>query len=311
MITNNHDRILIIGGNSQDGALLVRYLREYSYKDIFVTCKSRKMSGSWRLRQVGVFDSVKCIELDLENPGAVSTLIRELIPDVIYLMAGNTFTRKPDEQPSSALQVNLIAATSALEAVRDSCPTSKILLPNSILALNYSLQAIRHSAEMVYPCASSIYALSKRAVAEVASLFRAKYGILAYNCFLSNHESYLRGKEFVTQKIAIGLVKYMAGNASAPLLLGNLNSLCDWSAAEDFVEGFHKILLHKPPGDYLFASGSYHSVKEYLEKALSFLGIEYDLSIGNGKYHYTVRGESVVIGDDLPTVPRETPYPNT
>ncbi|MEO8668137.1 MAG: GDP-mannose 4,6-dehydratase [Bauldia sp.] len=264
---------LITGISGQDGAYLARFLVEKGYR---VVGGLRRAAGDRmaRLAELGIEREVEIVELDLLELTNIMRQLERVKPDEIYNLAGQTHVGLSFEQPIYTAEVDAIGPARLLEAIRVVVPQARFYqastsemfgkMPNRSSAANE-----RHPFHPRSP-----YGISKLFAHWMTVSYRDSYGLYAVSGILFNHESPLRGREFVTRRITHGLASIRNGGAGT-LALGNLESCRDWGFAGDYVAGMWQMLQQPEPADLVLATGRSESVRSFAELAASQLG--YDL----------------------------------
>jgi GDPmannose 4,6-dehydratase len=264
-------RALITGITGQDGAYLADFLLKKGY-DVFGTFRRISTPNFWRLQYLGVFEKVKLISADMVDTGSIIESIRISKPDEVYHLAAQSFVGASFEQPLSTGQITGLGVTRVLEAVRQVDPMIKFYQ-----ASTSELYGNGHSCNLNEDSPfrpSSPYAAAKLYGYWLARIYREGYNFFACNGILFNHESPLRGLEFVTRKISNSVAKIVLG-LEKKLCLGNLEAMRDWGYAPDYVRSMWLILQQKEPDDFVIATSDAHSVKEFVEKAFSVCGLNW------------------------------------
>lgn len=269
--TKKTKRALITGVTGQDGAYLAKFLLKKRYK-VYGTYRRVSTPNFWRLQSLGVFDKVHLIPVELIDTGSITEAIRVSRPDEIYHLAAQSFVGTSFEQPVASGTVTGLAVARFLEAIRQINPKIKFYQ-----ASTSELYGRGHTSLLTENspfCPSSPYAAAKLYGYWLTKLYREGYGIFAVNGILFNHESGLRGLEFVTRKISNGVAKIALG-MEKELRIGNLNAKRDWGYAPDYVESMYLMLQQKEPDDFVIATGEAHSVQEYLERAFKIVNLNW------------------------------------
>jgi len=263
-------RAFITGITGQDGALLAEFL----------LAKNCEVHGLVRWDAVDTTQHLKNINGknlhlhtgDLGDAQNITRLIKEIRPDEIYNLASVSYVPASFESPASVFETNTKGPIYVLEAVR------LLGLQNAVRIYQASSSEMfgsspppQNESTPFAPC--SPYGIAKLAAYWSARLYRESYGMHVSNGILFNHESPLRGGDFVTRKITRAVAAIEAG-AQEFLTLGNLESLRDWGHARDFVEGMWLMLQQKEPDDYVLATGKAHSVREFSERAFEYIGVK-------------------------------------
>lgn len=264
---------LITGISGQDGAYLAQKLIEKKFK-IFGILRRGSTPKNERLIKLNIHNKIKYLRCDLTEHQTIQYYIEKIRPNYIYNLAAQSFVQYSFENPFNTFKVNFEAVLNILETLRKNnfrkckfyqASTSEMF--GNIVENKKKLIDLNNRFEPVSP-----YATSKLFSHHLVKLYRDSYGLYASTGILFNHESPLRGNEFVTKKIVENLVnqKFKKG----PILhLGNIDAARDWGHAKDYVESMIKILDQKNPDDYIIATGKLHSVREFfliVAKTLNF-----------------------------------------
>lgn len=257
----------IIGGVSgQDGALLSKYLLENGYKVIGTSRSPNEVERLWRLEKLGVFDQVEVVHSDLQK----SELLEKYCPDECYSLEGQSSVAESFITPHETIASNGLTTLDWLEAIRLSNQNIKFYQASSAEIFGTSSDFSRSENSPKHP--RSPYAVSKLFSHYSTINYREAYNIYACCGILFNHESCLRGGQFVTQKIASSVANWKNGSGT-PLQVGNIYVKRDWGHAKDFIRGMHSMLQQSEPDDYVLATGRLHTVKDFIENAFSVTGI--------------------------------------
>jgi GDPmannose 4,6-dehydratase len=268
-------KALIIGITGQDGAYLSRMLLNKGY-EVYGTYRRLSTPNFWRLEYMRAFQSVNLIPADLTDMGSITETLKISEPDEIYHLAAQSFVGASFETPISTGDISGIATTRVLECIRQSCPRAKFYFAATSemfgRALAFNGGTPLKENDFFYPM--SPYAAAKLYGYWLTKIYRESYGIFAVNGILFNHESPLRGLEFVTRKISNEVAKIALG-LSKGLSLGNLDAKRDWGYAPEYVELMFSMLQQEKPDDYVIATGEAHPVKEFVEKAFDTVGLDW------------------------------------
>ena len=261
-------RALITGITGQDGAYLAKLLLEKNY-EVFGTYRRLSTPNFWRLLCLDIFDRVNLLPTDLLDDASIIEAIKVSEPDEVYHLAAQSFVGASFEQPVGTSMVTGIGVTRILEAIRQINPGIKFYQAStSELYGNSSNKSINENSPFE---PANPYSAAKLYGYWLTRIYREGYNIFACNGILFNHESPLRGLEFVTRKIS-NIVAKIALGLEKELRLGNLESKRDWGYAPEYVESMWLILQQKKPDDYVIATNEAHSVKEFVEKAFDIIG---------------------------------------
>ena len=264
-------RALITGITGQDGAYLAKFLLEKGY-DVYGTYRRLSTPNFWRLQYLDIFDKVNLIPADLIDAASIMEAIKIALPDEVYHLAAQSFVGASFEQPVGAGEITGLGVTRILEAIREADLPIKLYQASS--SELYGRGNSMPQDENTMFCPSSPYAAAKLYGYWVTRIYREGYGIFACNGILFNHESPLRGMEFVTRKISNTVAKIALG-MEEKLNLGNLKAVRDWGYAPEYVESMWMILQQDKPGDYVIATGEAHSVQEFAQQAFEVVGLDW------------------------------------
>jgi GDPmannose 4,6-dehydratase len=264
-------RALITGITGQDGAYLAKFLLEHDYK-VYGTYRRLSTPNFWRLQTLNIFDKVYLIPSDLLDASSILEAIEVSEPDEIYHLAAQSFVGASFEQPIGSGEITGLGTTRVLEAIRHLNPKIKFYQA-STSELYGKGNSLPQNEDIPFK-PSSPYAAAKLYAYWVAKIYRDGYGIFACNGILFNHESPLRGLEFVTRKISNTAAKIALG-LEEELVLGNLEAKRDWGFAPEYVESMWLMLQKNEPEDYVIATNESHSVREFLGKAFDILNLDW------------------------------------
>lgn len=264
-------RALITGITGQDGAYLSKLLIEKGY-EVYGTYRRSSSPNFWRLQYVGVFDKVQYISADLIDPTSIIEAIRLSNPTEVYNLAAQSFVGASFEQPLGTGSVNALGVNAILEAIRNYNPSIKFYQASTSEMFGRDHTAPQNENSAFRP--ASPYAASKLYAYWITRNYRDGYGLFSCNGILFNHESPLRGLEFVTRKISNSVAKIYLGLQDR-LLLGNLDAKRDWGYAPEYVECMWKILQRDTPDDFVIATNTTHTVREFVEAAFKVVDLDY------------------------------------
>lgn len=263
-------RALITGVTGQDGAYLSQLLLGKGY-EVYGTYRPESVTGTRRLRALGVEPEVRLVPLDLTAAPAVQQLVRELAPDEVYNLAGQSSVMASFEQPLSTAAANAMGALHLLEALRQERPRGRLFQASS--SELFGLRAAPQNEATPFQ-ARSPYAVAKLFAHQMTRTYRESYGLYACAGILFSHESPLRGTEFVTRKISKGVARIKCGLADT-LFLGDLEARRDWGFAGDYVRAMWLMLQQERPDDYVIATGEAYSVGQFAELAFAHAGLDW------------------------------------
>tara|TARA_Y100001970_G_scaffold294299_1_gene450058 strand:+ start:12951 stop:14006 length:1056 start_codon:yes stop_codon:yes gene_type:complete len=263
---------LITGITGQDGAYIAKYLLDKNY-NVFGTYRRLSTPNFWRLQTLGVFNKVQLISADLIDMSSLIEAIELSKPDEIYHLAAQSFVGASFEQPISSAEITGVGVTKILSAIK-SIDKKIRFYQASTSELYGSGHKIAQNEDTIF-MPSSPYAAAKLYGHWVTKIYREGYGIHASNGILFNHESPLRGLEFVTRKISNTVAQISLG-LKKELCLGNIQARRDWGYAPDYVEAMWLMLQKDEPDDYVIATGEEHSVEEFVKVAFDTVGLNYE-----------------------------------
>lgn len=262
---------LITGISGQDGAYLSQLLLKKSYRVIGLAPR-RGSDMFWRLRDLGVADDVRIEYADLNDAASVQRIIAREQPHEFYNLAAQSFVGTSWEQPVHTGLIGGIGVTHCLEAIRQTSAHTRFYQASTSEMFG-KIQAPRQSESTpFYP--RSPYGVAKLYGHWITVNYRESFGLHASSGILFNHESPLRGEEFVTRKISLAVARIKSG-LQDKLYLGNLDAKRDWGFAGDYVEAMWLMLQQDNADDYVVASGMTHSVRDFCEAAFSHVGLDY------------------------------------
>lgn len=268
---------LITGIRGQDGAYLAKLLLEKGYRVIGGDRRSSE-GDYWRLKELGIYKEVELVYFDLLELTNVMRVIEKYQPDEVYNLAAQSFVQASFEQPLLTSEVNALGVLRILEAIRKYSPGSKFYQASTSELYGKVREVPQREETPFYP--RSPYGVSKLFGYWITVNYREAYGLFACNGILFNHESPLRGLEFVTRKITYSLANIKYG-LQEKLYLGNLEAKRDWGYAPEYVEAMWMMLNAEEPDDYVIATGEAHSVREFVEEAGKVAGFQIEW-VGRG-----------------------------
>ena len=270
-------RALITGISGQDGAYLAKLLLEKGYE---VTGIVRRSSHSGvadhRLRWLGVLDKVKLVDGDLLDLSSILRVVLEVQPDEVYNLAAQSFVTTSWQQPILTANVTATGVTNVLEALRLNCPKARFYQASSSEMYGLIQEPMQSETTPFYP--RSPYAVAKLYGHWITVNYRESFGIHASSGILFNHESPLRGLEFVTRKVTDGVARIKL-NQARELRLGNIDAKRDWGHAADYVNAMWMMLQQDAADDYVVATGVTTSVRDMCEIAFGHVGLDMDAHV--------------------------------
>jgi GDPmannose 4,6-dehydratase len=265
---SNKKRALITGLTGQDGAYLAEFLLAKGY-DVY---------GMHRRTSMEIFDrigdlikKITLIDGDVTDMGSILRIIKEVSPDEIYNLAGQSFVPASWTQPISTAEINAVGVMKMLEAIRIINPKIKFYQASTSEMFGKVRESPQKENTPFYP--RSPYGVSKVFGHNITKNYRESYGLFACNGILFNHESPRRGKQFITRKVSHSVAKIKLGYQEY-FEVGCLDSKRDWGYAGDYVEAMWLILQQDKPEDYVIGTGKTHSVRELIEEAFKIVNMK-------------------------------------
>lgn len=264
-------KAIITGISGQDGAYLAKYLLELGYK-VFgaVRRSSRSAEILPRLKYLGIEKEVELIDFELSELTNITRVIKSTQPDEIYNLGGQSFVGASWEQPLTTTDINAVAVLRILETIREYSAETRFYQASTSEMFG-AISPPQSETTPFYP--RSPYGVSKLFGHWITKNYRESYGLKACSGILFNHESPIRGQEFVTRKISLSLSRVAQGKQDV-VKLGNLSAQRDWGFAGDYVKGMHLMTTSEKISDYVLASGETHSIREFASIAAETLGMD-------------------------------------
>ena len=269
-------RALITGITGQDGSYLAELLLSKGY-EVHGLIRRSSSFNTGRIDHLYEDPHSPDVRIhlhygDLANSEQLMTLIYNVIPDEVYHLGAQSHVRVSFDIPEYTGDVTAVGTTRLLEAIRRSGIKTRFYQASSSEMFG-SAPPPQNEKTPFQP--RSPYAVAKVYSFWMTVNYRAGYGLWAANGILFNHESPRRGETFVTRKITKAVASILAGRQDK-LFLGNLDAERDWGYAPEYVEGIWRMLQEDVPGDYVMGTGESHSVREFLEAAFSYAGLEWE-----------------------------------
>lgn len=269
---NNTKKAIITGITGQDGAYLAELLLEKGYQ-VVGTYRRTSSVNFWRIEELGIsaHPNLQLVEYDLTDLSASIRLLQKHAPDEVYNLAAQSFVGVSFEQPLTTAEITGLGAVNLLEAIR--IVNHKIRFYQASTSEMFGkVQAIPQVEETpFYP--RSPYGVAKLYAHWMTVNYRESYDIFACSGILFNHESPLRGREFVTRKITDSVAKIKLGKLDV-LELGNLDAKRDWGFAKEYVEGMWRILQADEADTYVLATNRTETVRDFVTMAFKAAGID-------------------------------------
>jgi GDPmannose 4,6-dehydratase len=266
-------KAIITGITGQDGAYLAELLLEKGYV-VYGTYRRSSSMNFWRIVELGIntHPNLHLVEYDLNDQTSNFRLLDKIQPDEIYNLAAQSFVGVSFDQPIYTAQTTGIGALHILEAIRIINPKIKFYQASTSEMFGKVQETPQTEKTPFYP--RSPYGFSKLFAHWATINYRESYDIFGVCGILFNHESPLRGREFVTRKITDSVAKIHLGKLEK-IELGNLNAERDWGFAKEYVDGMYKMLQHATPETFVLATNETHTVRKFAE--LSFQNIDVEV----------------------------------
>ncbi len=262
----------ITGITGQDGTYLTELLLKKGYR-VYGGYRRTSSVNFWRLEEIGLQNhpNLHLIEYDLTDPGACIRVLHQSQPDEVYNLAAQSFVGVSFEQPVTTAYITGLGTLHLLEAIRIVNP--KIRFYQASTSEMYGKIHEMPQTETTFFHPRSPYGVAKLFAHWSTVNYRESYGLFACSGILFNHESVLRGKEFVTRKITDAVARIHLGLQDF-LELGNLDAQRDWGHAPEYVEGMYRMLQHHTPDTYVLATNQTWSIRHFVELAFQAIGIQ-------------------------------------
>lgn len=258
-------KAIVTGVTGQDGAYLAQLLLEKGYA-VYGTYRRTSSVNFWRMEELGIqaHPNLHLVEYDLTDLGTSLALVNRVEPDEIYNLAAQSFVGVSFEQPSTTAQITAVGALNLLEAIRLSNRRIRFYQASTSEMFG-KVQAIPQVEDTpFYP--RSPYGVAKLYAHWITVNYRESYDMFGSSGILFNHESPLRGREFVTRKITDSVAKIALGKLDC-LELGNLDAKRDWGFAKEYVEGMWRMLQHDQPDTFVLATNRTETVRDFVSMA--------------------------------------------
>ncbi len=262
---------LITGILGQDGPYLAKLLFDKGYK-VYGMVRRYSNPNYEHIDYLGVTEKVEFVDGDLTDESSLYHIVKNIRPTEVYNLAAQSFVGGSWEMAKMTTEVNALGVLYLLNALKTFAPTAKFYQAStSEMYGTEHTNGYQDEKTLFHP--RSPYAISKVYAYWMTVNFRESYGLFACNGVLFNHESPIRGTQFVTRKITDGVAKIKAGTLKK-LHLGNLEAKRDWGFAGDYVEGMYLMLQKDKPDDYVLGTGENHTVREFVQLAFAAVGIK-------------------------------------
>jgi GDPmannose 4,6-dehydratase len=288
-------KALITGITGQDGAYLAALLLDKGY-EVFGVIRRSSHRGveDHRLRWLGIADRVKLLDGDLSDLSSLVRIVKETQPQEIYNLAAQSFVATSWNQPVLTANITAVGVANMLEAMRAEKADARFYQASSSEMFGLVQQSRQNEQTPFHP--RSPYAVAKLFGHWITVNYRESFGFHASSGILFNHESPLRGIEFVTRKVTDGVARIKLGLATE-LRLGNIDAKRDWGHARDYVRAMWLMLQQDRPGDYVVASGRTTSVRDMCQIAFDYVGLDMNKHVVIDPRFYRPAEVEVLLGD--------------
>jgi len=260
---------LVTGITGQDGAYMAQLLLGKGYK-VFGAVRRSSGNNLWRLETLGIRDQVALVSCDLSEDSNTRNVIERTMPDEVYNLAAQSFVKESFLCPIYTADIDAIGVLRLLEAIRVVNPKIRFYQASSSEMFGKVVETPQKESTPFYP--RSPYGVAKLYAHWTTVNHRESFGLHASSGIAFNHESPLRGLEFVTRKIINGLVRFSKG-LQTHIELGNIDAYRDWGFAGDYVDGMWRMLQQPSGGDYVLSTGVMTNVREFVGMACAALGL--------------------------------------
>jgi len=286
---------LITGVTGQDGAYLSQLLLQKGYRVVGLMRRSASSDViGERLRWLGILNDVELVDGNLIDLSSLLRVLQSYKPDEIYNLAAQSFVAASWQQPLLTGSVTALGAANMLEAVRLVQPQARFYQASSSEMYGLIQEPKQNEKTPFYP--RSPYAAAKLYAHWMTVNYRESFGLHASSGILFNHESPLRGIEFVTRKVTDGVARIKLGLA-AELRLGNMEATRDWGHARDYVRAMQLMLQQEKPDDYVIATGRTTSIRDLCQIAFGHVGLDYQDHVRTASHLIRPAEVDVLLGD--------------
>jgi GDPmannose 4,6-dehydratase len=292
-------RALISGITGQDGAWLAKFLLDKGY-EVYGVYRRLSTPNFWRLQALGIMDKLTLLQGDITDLSSMLRVIQQVEPDEVYHLAAQSHVGWSFDTPIDTIETTGLSTAIILEALRLSKGHEKgVKFYFAGSSEMFGNTILNHKGKIDESCPfmpASPYAAAKVLGYHLTRIYREAYRMHAVVGMLFNHESELRGLEFVTRKITNAVAKIKLG-LQDKLHLGNLDAKRDWGYAPEYVEAMWLMLQSEKPDDYVIATGEAHTVREFAQLAFDEVGLNWEDHVVVDKSYYRPRDVANLIGD--------------
>lgn len=296
-------RALITGITGQDGSYLAEILLSKGYEVFGLVRRSSSITRSRidhlthtdaGVDSVETAPSLRLLYGDMNDSISLNRIVREVEPDEVYNLAGQSHVRVSFEMPEHTADIDALGTLRLLEALREAQPKARFYQASSSELYGNAEVSPQNETTPFQP--RSPYAVSKLFAYWMTNNYREAYDMYAVNGILYNHESPRRGESFVTRKITLGAARIKLGLQDR-LVLGNLDARRDWGFARDYMEAAWLMLQQPEPENFVIATGESHTVREFLEEAFGYLDLDWHSFVDTDARYLRPQEVNAVVGD--------------
>ncbi len=262
---------MITGITGQDGGYLAKLLLEKGYKVVGLYRRGSTDTFA-KLKEHGIFEKIELVDFELLEFSNICRLLKKYQPDEFYNLAAQSFVAVSWEEPIYTAQADAIGVAYILEAIREFSPNTRFYQASTSEMFGKVQEIPQKETTPFYP--RSPYGCAKVYAHWLTTNYRESFNIFACSGILFNHESPMRGKEFVTRKITNHFAQYKLGLTNTPLELGNLDAKRDWGFAGDYVEAMWLMLQQEKPDTYVVSTGEAHPIRDFVQLAGKYAGMD-------------------------------------
>ena len=284
---------LITGITGQDGAYLAKFLLTKGYK-VYGLMARRSTATTWRLEYLNLMDQVELLEGDITDVSSLIRAIQKSKPQEVYNLAAQSFVATSWEQPILTAQATGVAVLNVLEAIRSVDSSIRFYQASTSELFGLIQEPMQSETTPFYP--RSPYGVAKLFGYWTTVNYRESFNIFACNGILFNHESPLRGIEFVTRKVTDAVARIKVG-LQKELRLGNIDAKRDWGFAGDYVEAMWLMSQQSKPEDFVIATGRTTTVREMCKIAFEHVGLDYEKFVVIDPKFYRPAEVEVLLGN--------------
>ena len=286
-------KALITGITGQDGAYLSRFLLDKGY-EVYGLLARRSSPTTWRLQYLNVLDKVKLIDGDLTDIASIIRALNVSKPDEVYNLGAQSFVATSWEQPLLTADATGLGALHILEALRQVRPEARFYQASTSEMFGKIQEPMQSEKTPFYP--RSPYGVSKLFAHWMTINYRESFNIFGCSGILFNHESPLRGIEFVTRKVTDAVARIKLGVQSG-LSLGNIDAKRDWGFSGDYVEAMWAMLQQDTPDDFVVATGRTTTVRDMCKIAFDYVGLDYNQYVTIDPKFYRPAEVEILLGN--------------